>query len=197
MKTFSLLYVFGLVVVLSCNQSTTNEQPVMQQQDTLRAVVDEPTEISEASTKPQNPLTGGEKINTGKVLPESLIAFAQTLIGTTYKYGSTDPAVGFDCSGFITHVFNHFDIKVPRSSRDFEFSGRDVQLSESKPGDLILFTGTDSTIRTIGHMGIIIKADGGTIDFIHSSSGKANGVVVTPLNGYYMGRFMKVVRVFG
>jgi cell wall-associated NlpC family hydrolase len=197
MKISSLICVFILVVVFSCNEATINEQSVTQQQDTLRAVVDEPTEITEATVKPQSPLTGGEKINTGNVLPESLIAFAQTLVGTTYKYGSTDPAVGFDCSGFITHVFNHFDIKVPRSSRDFEFSGRDVQLSESKPGDLILFTGTDSTVRTIGHMGIIIKADGTTIDFIHSSSGKANGVVVTPLNAYYMGRFMKVVRVFG
>jgi cell wall-associated NlpC family hydrolase len=55
------------------------------------------------------------------------------LIGTTYKYGSTDPAVGFDCSGFITHVFNHFDIKVPRSSRDFEFSGTDVPLMKANP----------------------------------------------------------------
>jgi cell wall-associated NlpC family hydrolase len=196
MKTFSLVYVFSLLVVLSCNETQSTDEPLTQQPDTLRAAVDE-GEVNGVSTKPQAPLTGGEKINTGDVLPESLIAFAQTLIGTTYKYGSTDPAVGFDCSGFITHVFNHFDIKVPRSSRDFEFSGSDVPLNESKPGDLILFTGTDSTIRTIGHMGIIIKADGTTVDFIHSSSGKANGVVVTPLNGYYMGRFMKVVRVFG
>jgi hypothetical protein len=43
----------------------------------------------------------------------------------------------------------------------------------------------------------IIKADGDAIDFIHSSSGKANGVVVTPLSVYYRGRFVKVVRVFG
>ncbi|HEX8332527.1 MAG TPA: C40 family peptidase [Segetibacter sp.] len=193
MKTIRLVYVLSLFVVLSCNETQTTDEPATQQQDTLKAATNEPSEIS---AKPQSPLAGGEKINTGEVLPESLIAFAQTLIGTTYKYGSTDPAVGFDCSGFITHVFNHFDIKVPRSSRDFEFSGTDVPLQESKPGDLILFTGTDSTVRTIGHMGIIIKADGTTIDFIHSSSGKANGVVVTPLNGYYMGRFMKVVRVF-
>ena len=194
MKNFGLIYVLSLFVVLSCNETQSTDKPVTQQQDTLKAAISETPEIT---TKRQPPLSGGEKINTADVLPESLIAFAQTLVGTTYKYGSTDPAVGFDCSGFITHVFNHFDIKVPRSSRDFEFSGTDVPLEKSKAGDLILFTGTDSTDRTIGHMGIIIKADGTTIDFIHSSSGKANGVVVTPLNGYYMGRFVKVVRVFG
>jgi cell wall-associated NlpC family hydrolase len=197
MKTLRFLYIVCLSVVLSCNEVQPAEDNAIEQQDTLKAATDEPDEVSVEPTKQQPPLTGGEKINTGDVLPESLISFAQTLIGTTYKYGSVDPAVGFDCSGFITHVFNHFNIKVPRSSRDFEFSGTDVPLGESKPGDLILFTGTDSTDRTIGHMGIIIKAEGTTIDFIHSSSGKANGVVVTPLNGYYMGRFVKVVRVFG
>jgi cell wall-associated NlpC family hydrolase len=196
MKFYKLLYFFSLLVVMSCNEEQPTEEVIIGQQDTLKAATEEPVGVSSTSTTRQQPLTSGEKINTGNVLPESLIAFAQTLIGTTYKYGSVDPAVGFDCSGFITHVFNHFDIKVPRSSRDFEFSGTDVPLGESKPGDLILFTGTDSTDRTIGHMGIIIKAEGTTIDFIHSSSGKANGVVVTPLNGYYMGRFVKVVRVF-
>lgn len=193
MKT--IIIVCFLSLFFSCDQANTTVQSSSEIiGDTLKAA--EPTSIApEPKIQPQ--LNHGEKINTADVQPQSLIAFAETLINTPYKYGSTDPAVGFDCSGFITHVFNHFDIKVPRSSRDFEFAGNDVPLSESKPGDLILFTGTDSTDRTIGHMGIIIKADGTTIDFIHSSSGKAYGVVVTPLNGYYMGRFVKVIRVFG
>src|SRR5436190_23132267 len=53
-------------------------------------------------------------INTNTTTPEELISYAQTLIGTPYKYASTDPSVGFDCSGFITYVFNHFNISVPR-----------------------------------------------------------------------------------
>lgn len=194
MKTVRLIYpLFAFFILESCNDTTTQETAGTIHYDTVKAAKEH---VDDISSKPQPPLTSGVKINTADVLPESVIAFAQTLIGTRYKYGSTDPAAGFDCSGFITHVFNHFNIKVPRSSRDFEFAGSEVSLQESKPGDLILFTGTDSTVRTIGHMGIIIKADGSTIDFIHSSSGKANGVVVTPLNGYYMGRFMKVVRIF-
>ncbi|MER3464122.1 MAG: glycoside hydrolase, partial [Chitinophagaceae bacterium] len=55
-------------------------------------------------------------INTKNVLPDSIVSFSKTLIGTPYRYGSTDPKVGFDCSGFITYVFNHFSISVPRSS---------------------------------------------------------------------------------
>ena len=128
--------------------------------------------------------------------PDTLIRFAESLIGTPYRYASTDPKLGFDCSGFITYVFNHFKIKVPRSSKDFETVGIRVPLHESRRGDLILFTGTDSTERTIGHLGIIIFNDGDSVKFIHSSSGKASGVVVSNVNNYYMGRFVKVIRVF-
>jgi lipoprotein Spr len=140
-----------------------------------------------------SPVTG---IVTGKTTPAELIAFARTLSGTPYKYGSTDPAYGFDCSGFITYVFNHFGISVPRSSVDFTFVQREIAVTRARPGDLILFTGTDSTIRTVGHMGIIVSNNGSEIVFIHSTSGKAYGVTETPLNAYYEGRFMKTIRIF-
>jgi len=32
--------------------------------------------------------------------------------------------------------------------------------------------------------------------FLHSTSGKAYGVVISPLKGYYEARFVKVIRVF-
>lgn len=187
----AILFFYLVNVSTGCDVKTYSETAYIA--DTVR--------LADANSSPVAPTVRttsntGQKINTADVIPESIITFAQTLIGTAYKYGSIDPVEGFDCSGFITYVFNNFNIKVPRSSRDFEFAGADVSLAESKPGDLILFTGTDSTIRTIGHMGIITQAEGAHIDFIHSSSGKANGVVVTPLNDYYMGRFMKVVRIF-
>lgn len=126
---------------------------------------------------------------------DSLIRFAKSLIGTPYKYASTDPSEGFDCSGFINYVFNHFNINVPRSSRDFRNAGKEIALIDSKPGDLILFTGTDPAESEIGHIGIIISNKDG-VSFIHSSSGKAHGVVITDLNDYYRSRFVKVERVF-
>ncbi|MBA2249336.1 MAG: C40 family peptidase [Chitinophagaceae bacterium] len=135
------------------------------------------------------------RVSTVNMPVDSIVSFAETLIGTHYQYGSIDPAVGFDCSGFITYVYNHFKIKVPRSSIDFTNVGKEIPVDYSKKGDLILFTGTDSTERFVGHMGIIISNDAGNIQFIHSSSGKANGVVITPLNSYYKGRFVKVIRI--
>ncbi len=136
------------------------------------------------------------QVNTGNVRIDSVLNFAQSLIGTPYRYASTDPLVGFDCSGFITYVFSHFNIKVPRSSYEFENVGQTIAVEQSKPGDLMLFTGTDSTEKTIGHMGIILSFDSSHIKFIHSSSGKANGVVITDFGKYYQSRFVKVVRIF-
>jgi cell wall-associated NlpC family hydrolase len=141
-------------------------------------------------------LTPTKGVDTKGVSPTDLVAFAKTLIGTPYVYGSTNPKVGFDCSGFITYVFNHFGIAVPRSSIDFTPVGKDVDTAEARPGDLILFTGTNHLERHVGHMGIVVGKEGGTLQFIHSTSGKAMGVTVTPLNEYYQRRFVRVGRVF-
>lgn len=139
---------------------------------------------------------GALHINTGSTTPEELLNYAYTLIGIPYKYASTNPSAGFDCSGFITYVFNHFNIAVPRSSIDFANVEREINKTEAKPGDIVLFTGTDSTTRQVGHMGIITSNENGECDFIHSTSGKANGVTITPLSKYYSFRFVKIIRVF-
>jgi len=139
---------------------------------------------------------GGEVIKTGLTVPDSLVTFGKSLVGTPYLYASTDPENGFDCSGFITYVFNHFGIAVPRSSVDFTNVGIEIPKEFASPGDLILFTGTDSTIRIVGHMGIVESNERGNLLFLHSTSGKAYGVVISPLNGYYEKRFVKVIRVF-
>lgn len=134
-------------------------------------------------------------INTKNVHPQQVVDFAKTLIGVTYKYGSTNPAEGFDCSGFVTHVFSNFNIVVPRSSIDFTHVGKEVSALDAKPGDLVLFTGTDSADRFVGHMGIIVSNDS-TLQFIHATSGKQYGVTITPLNEYYQKRYVKTIRIF-
>jgi cell wall-associated NlpC family hydrolase len=85
---------------------------------------------------------------------------------------------------------------VPRSSIDFTHVGKEVAVAEAKRGDIILFTGTDSTERFVGHMGIVVSNVNSDLQFIHSSSGRVHGVTVSPLKGYYMGRFLKVVRIW-
>jgi cell wall-associated NlpC family hydrolase len=130
------------------------------------------------------------------VTADSLVSYAESFIGTPYKYASADPSTGFDCSGFIAYVFNHYNIKVPRSAKDFENIGLGIPVNRCKRGDVILFTGTDSTERIIGHIGIVVSNNNDGLRFIHSTSGKAYGVVITDFNEYYESRFVKVIRVF-
>lgn len=127
--------------------------------------------------------------------PSAIVAFAKTLEGIPYLHGSSDPYKGFDCSGFITYVFNHFDLEVPRSSIGFTHVGVEVKLPEAVEGDLILFTGTDTLETFVGHMGIITE-NTDSLRFIHSTSGKKNSVTITALNSHYTRRFVKVIRIF-
>ena len=174
---------------IACNQAT----PVQQESVSIDSTPMTPTLQADPSE-----FVIPDTTNTGIIgtRPDSLIAFARTLQGIPYLYASTDPQKGFDCSGFITYVFNHFGLNVPRSSVDFTNYGKEISTEEAKPGDIILFTGTDSTTRIVGHMGFIESRKDSTLYFIHSSSGKANGVVITPLERYYKSRFVKVIRVF-
>jgi cell wall-associated NlpC family hydrolase len=140
------------------------------------------------------PLPKGN-IDTKNAQPQQVVDFAKTLVGVPYLYGSADPAKGFDCSGFITYVFNNFDIAVPRSSIDFTSIGKEVSAAEARPADLILFTGTDSLEKFVGHMGIVVS-NTDSLYFIHSTSGKKYGVTITSLNEYYKRRYVKTVRLF-
>lgn len=136
------------------------------------------------------------KIDTKKLSADELVKFAETLTGIKYKYGSADKEKGFDCSGFINYVFNHFNIQVPRSSVAFTNAGTTVNPEESKKGDLILFTGSDTTGWIVGHMGIITQNDHGEIKFIHAASGNNKGVMISGISKYFITRFVKVIRIF-
>lgn len=195
---YFILFIFWY---LSCNRDSTEKMLRLADKevqsnvpDSVRSVIALPVTLPD-TVKRVIPLPVTVAVNTQNASPENIIAYAKTLIGVPYKYGSTDPALGFDCSGFITNVFNHFDIKVPRSSVDFTNVGREVPLPEAKAGDLVLFTGTDSLIRVVGHMGIITE-NTDSLRFIHSTSGRQYGVTITALGNYYKGRFVKVIRIF-
>lgn len=125
-----------------------------------------------------------------------IMDFAKSLIGTKYRYASAHPTTGFDCSGFVSYVYKQFGFSGARSSSDFARTGKSVKLGEAKVGDVLVFTGSNSKVRKPGHVGIVYSIDQeGNINFIHSSSGKAKGVTISPLAGYYKNRFLKAVTV--
>lgn len=133
-------------------------------------------------------------IDVGSVSPDDVATYAETLVGIPYRFGSMKRENGFDCSGFINFVFNHFNIKVPRTSVEFTNAGKEIKPAFSKKGDLILFTGSDANSGEVGHMGIVLENKKHHFSFIHASTSR--GVMVSTLNSYFTPRFVKVIRIF-
>jgi lipoprotein Spr len=152
--------------------------------------------IANVSGKEKFSLLETELKTSSDTKADSLVEFAKSLLGKKYNYGTCSPGAGFDCSGFVYYVFSQFGITLPRSSYLMADIGKEIKLKNCEKGDLIFFTGTNSESRKVGHVGIIISDKGEPVEFIHSSSGKKNSVVITPLSSaHYQKRFIRVVRV--
>ncbi|OKL41674.1 C40 family peptidase [Pontibacter flavimaris] len=124
---------------------------------------------------------------------QDLVDYALTLMGTPYIWAGETPA-GFDCSGFITHVYDRYEVALPHSSRMQAEEGEQVTRQQARPGDLVIFTGTNPQVREPGHVGIVISQPGDTIEFVHSSSN--GGVKLSQVEGSgYEVRFLQVRRV--
>jgi cell wall-associated NlpC family hydrolase len=158
---------------------------------------------NENANKPVKPIATSKNASStkAKVFTKPLqidrnqfVNYAKTFIGTPYKYGSSTPANGLDCSGFIMTIFGHFNIKTPRTSKDFTNEGVEIELKNARLGDIILFTGSDNSTGIVGHMGIITIA-GAVPTFISSTSGKNIGVVESKLTGYWKTHFVKAIRL--
>ncbi len=125
----------------------------------------------------------------------SLLKYAKNLIGVPYRYATSNPKIGFDCSGFVNYVFKQVGIKVPRSSAAFKNAGEVKKLSNVKVGDVLLFTGSDANVRQIGHVGIVYSVSNRGIKFIHASSTRSKGVIISDLDNHYKKRFMQGVSI--
>jgi lipoprotein Spr len=141
--------------------------------------------------------TTGEETKDVAVNKDSLVNFSKAQIGKNYNYANCSPETGFDCSGFVYYVFSHFKVKVPRSSSEYGKFGKVIPMDSCKTGDVIVFTGTNASIRSPGHVGIILTG-GQDPSFIHSSSDKRTpGVKISDFKASpnYKKRFIKIVRV--
>ena len=178
-----LLLISSLLFLLSaCNNSRK-----------ITGVAGNNTIISKIKIKGKIPSIN---INTENVDAEELIRFAESLEGIKYQYGGESKSTGFDCSGFVWFVFNHFNIKAPRTSVQYTNVGKEVKISESKRGDIILFTGANVKESKVGHLGFITSNEKNKITFLHAASGGGRGVMKSQMSPYFVERFVKVNRIF-
>ncbi|MFA7238944.1 MAG: C40 family peptidase [Sulfuricellaceae bacterium] len=113
----------------------------------------------------------------------STLVYALSLVGVNYKSGGTSPEAGFDCSGFVSHVFRQAaDMMLPHNAKAISMFGRKVAIAELRPGDLVFY----NTMRhTYSHVGIYL----GDNKFVHSSVTGRGVEVVDMKDRYWVKRF--------
>lgn len=121
--------------------------------------------------------------------PNNLAFYALSLTGTPYKYGGHSPETGFDCSGFVGHVFQQvLGISLPRSAHEINRLGQPIAKDELRPGDLVFY---NTLKRTFSHIGIYL----GDNRFVHAPR-KGGGIrVESMLEGYWRKRFNGARRI--
>ncbi|WP_062677819.1 C40 family peptidase [Parageobacillus toebii] len=106
---------------------------------------------------------------------DQIVPAAKQYVGVPYRWGGTT-ANGFDCSGFIQHVYQSIGIDMPRTTADMYRMGKQVEKGDLRVGDLVFF---NTNGKGVSHAGIYI----GNNRFIHASSSK--GVIISSLNDPY------------
>lgn len=121
---------------------------------------------------------------------DELIGSAMGLLGIAYRYGGTSVSTGFDCSGFMQHIFKRaMGINLPRTSAEQARMGAPVARSELQPGDMVFF-------RTLGgshisHVGLYI----GNNRFIHAPRTGKNIEITSLSHKYWSGKYAFARRI--
>lgn len=113
----------------------------------------------------------------------SIATYALSLQNMPYVWGGRDLTTGFDCSGFVAHVYQQAaSIELRGNAASMAKAARPISTDEVLAGDLLFF---NTMNRPASHVGIYV----GDNKFVHASNART-GVRVDRLNNrYYAERF--------
>lgn len=119
----------------------------------------------------------------------NMLLQSMNLIGIPYKWGGNTPRTGLDCSGFIDYVYKKsLGIRLPRTAAEMERLGKNINIDELKPGDLLFFsTHHDGRIT---HVGMYI----GNNKFIQAPH-TGDRIKITEFAGFYRNTFVSAKRM--
>ena len=97
----------------------------------------------------------------------AILKEAEKYVGYPYVWGGSSPSTSFDCSGFVSYVYNQCGWDFGRLGAQGLYN-ISTRTSSPKPGDLVFFTGTYDT-PGISHCGIF---DDGAGNWFYTSQGR-------------------------
>jgi len=126
----------------------------------------------------------GRVLRRASTIARALTRDALRFLGTPYVFGGTS-GYGFDCSGYVQHVFAMAGILLPRTADAQYSAGSGVR--RPVVGDLVFFQTYEAGPSHVG-----IYLGGGR--FVHASS--SHGVMVSSLgDSYWSARYIGAKRV--
>ncbi|MGB7879099.1 MAG: NlpC/P60 family protein [Ilumatobacteraceae bacterium] len=98
--------------------------------------------------------------------------------GTPYRYATSTPGVGFDCSGLTAYAWGQAGVGLPHQSRAQFAATPRVPISQAQPGDLLFFYSPISHVSIYLGNGIQVHAPstGKTVSTASVNWGKVVGV---------------------
>jgi cell wall-associated NlpC family hydrolase len=118
-----------------------------------------------------------------------MVEQAMKLLGVPYRRGGTSEVTGFDCSGFVRHLYEKSLGQIlPRRAVDQARATEVIAREELQPGDLVFF---NTMRRAFSHVGIYV-GDG---KFIHAPSAGKSVDISDMRSAYWQKRFNGARRV--
>lgn len=118
-----------------------------------------------------------------------MVVQAMSLLGVPYRRGGNTESTGFDCSGFVRHLYEKsLGRLLPRRAEEQARATQVIDREELKPGDLVFF---NTMRRAFSHVGIYV-GDG---KFIHSPRAGKSVQVEDMRSAYWQKRFNGARRV--
>ena len=138
---------------------------------------------------PAMPKTSSTLMERASSSIEETLDKALDLLGIRYRRGGSSPERGFDCSGFVGHVFREgLGLYLPRSAKEMSRTGEPVAASDLRPGDLVFF---NTMRRTFSHVGIYL----GDNLFVHAPRTGGRVRIEDMTDRYWVKRFNGARRV--
>ncbi|CAD7815265.1 Murein DD-endopeptidase MepS/Murein LD-carboxypeptidase [Chryseobacterium aquaeductus] len=167
LNSFTALMISSFVMI-SCGSSKS----ISKSKSSSGKIVSKSENLRKLDSKFDGKISGSAK---------SILKDAEKYLGAPYKYAGNTSS-GFDCSGLTSKVFDENGMKLPRRSADQANTGKNIDVKETEPGDLLFFATAGGS--KVSHVGIVhtIERDG-EVKFIHASTSK--GVIISSLNEKY------------